>query len=73
MLALVSHRECQLHGNGPGHPENAARLDAINDQLLMSGLVYSMRAFDAPRATVAQLIRAHDYDYVESILSMDGR
>jgi len=73
MLAIVTHRECQLHDNGPGHPENAGRLEAISDQLLMSGLEFSLSRFDAPRATIAQLTRAHDEDYVERVLSMDGR
>jgi acetoin utilization deacetylase AcuC-like enzyme len=73
MLVIATHRECQLHDNGPEHPENARRLDAISDQLLMSGLEFSLSFFDAPLATVAQLTRAHDVDYVERVLSMDGR
>ena len=73
MLAVVTHRECQLHDNGPGHPENARRLEAVSDQLLMSGLEFSLSFFDAPLATVAQLTRAHGYKYAESVLSMAGR
>lgn len=72
MLTIITHPDCALHDNGPDHPEKAGRLDAISDHLIMSGLDFSARFEDAPAATVAQLIRAHDPDYVDSVLSMAG-
>src|SRR5690606_23398776 len=35
----ITHPSCRLHEMGGGHPERPARLDAINDQLLASGLM----------------------------------
>ena len=36
--ALFSHAECNLHDAGADHPECPARLAAISDRLLASGL-----------------------------------
>jgi len=60
---------CSLHDMGENHPECPARLNAIQDQLLSSGMEYVLRYFDAPRATRAQLERVHTPDYVESIFT----
>jgi acetoin utilization deacetylase AcuC-like enzyme len=67
MLGFISHPACRDHDAGPMHPDTAERLDAINNQLLMSGLDYVLRHFDAPEATRAQLARAHDPAYVARI------
>jgi len=54
---------------GPSHPECPARLTAIEDQLLSSGLNVALRRYDAPLATREQLCRVHDPAYVEEIFS----
>ena len=52
---------------GPGHPECPARLDAITDHLLATGLDIALDYRDAPVATLEQLARAHSSNYVGEI------
>lgn len=66
-IAYISHHDCALHDMGDGHPECPARLGAINDRLISSGLELALRHFDAPLATRRQLARVHDPDYVAGI------
>jgi acetoin utilization deacetylase AcuC-like enzyme len=66
-VALITHAECQLHDMGPHHPESPARLQAIHDQLVASGLEWIMPHFDAPEATHEQLLRVHSELYIRSI------
>lgn len=67
MLGFISHPSCHDHDAGPMHPDTAERLDAINNQLIMSGLDYVIRHYDAPEATREQLEGAHDPAYVARI------
>ncbi|MDE2456218.1 MAG: histone deacetylase family protein, partial [Burkholderiales bacterium] len=62
--AFYSHAECRLHDMGPGHPECPQRLDAINDHLRATGLDIALDFREAPLATVEQLERAHNANYV---------
>jgi len=66
-VALITHAECQLHDMGPHHPESPARLQAIHDQLVASGLEWIMRHYDAPEASHEQLLRVHTELYIRSI------
>ncbi len=66
-ISIISHPDCALHEMGEHHPESPARLSAIQDQLLASGLDIILQHHDAPLATREQLCRAHDADYVEQI------
>jgi len=52
---------------GAGHPESPARLQAINDQLLASGLGNFLLHVDAPLASREHLERVHDPRYVNAI------
>ena len=54
---------------GHGHPEQPARLSAIFDRLIASGLEMIVRQIDAPLATRLQLERVHDRDYVERVFA----
>lgn len=72
-VAFISHPDCLLHGMGPLHPERAARLRAISDHLIASGLDALLRHYEAPLAGRAQLCRVHDADYVERIFSVAPR
>ena len=67
--ALISHSECNLHDTGVGHPECAARLAAISDRLLASGLGNVLLNFDAPAADVSDLLRVHDAAYVDALMA----
>lgn len=66
-IAFISHPDCALHDMGAHHPECPARLSAIQDQLLSSGLEFALRNYEAPLATREQLYRVHDKDYVDDI------
>lgn len=52
---------------GTQHPECPARLDAIHDQLIASGLDAFLIPIEAPLATMDQLQRVHPLDYVAYI------
>jgi acetoin utilization deacetylase AcuC-like enzyme len=54
---------------GPHHPECPERLGAINDMLLVKGLLDYMNAYDAPLATLEQLGRAHTTTYVKELIA----
>jgi acetoin utilization deacetylase AcuC-like enzyme len=54
---------------GPDHPECPARIHAIEDQLIASGLLPFLERHDAPRASKHQLARVHDHAFIEQIFS----
>ena len=53
---------------GTDHPECPERLGAINDMLLVKGLLDYMAPHDAPLATLEQLAHAHSSLYVSELL-----
>ena len=65
--AFITHRDCLLHDMGAHHPECPARLSAIVDQLLASGLVNHLQQMEAPKATREQLERVHAPGYLDAI------
>jgi len=65
--AFISHHDCKLHDMGAQHPECPARLDAIHDQLIASGLDAYLKPIEAPLATMDQLQRVHPLDYIAYI------
>lgn len=54
---------------GAHHPEGPARLRAIEDQLIASGLLPFLQHHDAPLATLEQLARVHAPHYIEAVRS----
>jgi len=66
-IAYISHPDCQLHEMGAHHPEQPARLTAISDRLVASGLDMVLHHFDAPLAERSMLLLAHDERYVEQV------
>lgn len=52
---------------GAGHPECPARLDAIDDRLLLTGVADALLAREAPEAPLADLELAHDRMHLASI------
>ena len=64
MLGVISHADCRLHDPGPAHPECPERLDAIQNQLISSGLDFVLRHYDAPLATREMLEAVHDPAHV---------
>ena len=67
--AYISHPLCLKHDMGAHHPECPARIHAIEDQLIASGLFGYLQHHDAPEVTREQLLRVHDGDYLEDIAS----
>ena len=66
-IAFISHPDCGLHDMGAHHPECPARLSAIQDQIIASGLELALRNYDAPLVSREQLYMVHDKDYVDDI------
>lgn len=64
---FVTHRDCSLHDMGAHHPECPARLAAIEDQLIASGLMNHLDHAEAPKATGEQLERVHDAGYLDAV------
>jgi acetoin utilization deacetylase AcuC-like enzyme len=65
--AFVTHSDCLKHEMGAHHPEQPARLTAIEDQLIASGVGQYLQRFEAPLATDEQLARVHPLEYVRAI------
>src|SRR3954451_25316193 len=65
--AFITHPECLKHDMGAHHPEQPARLSAIEDQLIASGVAPHVARYEAPLATDEQLARVHPVEYVRAI------
>src|ERR1700693_5155308 len=65
--AYISHPLCLKHDMGSHHPECPARIHAIEDQLIASGLFGYLQHHDAPEVTREQLLRVHEAVYIDSI------
>ncbi|MBS4098464.1 MAG: histone deacetylase family protein [Sulfuricella sp.] len=63
--AYISHPACLKHDMGSIHPECPARLRAIEDQLISTGLMHFLNHQDAPRVTDEQLLRVHPQSYLD--------
>ena len=68
-----THRDCWKHEMGPGHPECPARLDAIEDRLLVTGVSDALERYEAPLASLSDIELAHDRMYVASLRGMADR
>ena len=69
-IAYISHQDCQRHEMGSHHPEQPARLSAINDRLIATGLEMVLRQYDAPLASRDLLEAVHDASYIEQIYAV---
>jgi acetoin utilization deacetylase AcuC-like enzyme len=65
--AYITHPDCRSHDTGPGHPESAGRLYAIEDRFVASGLAGVLRHVDASLATDEHLLRVHPQSYLDAI------
>ncbi len=68
-VTIISHQDCASHSMGEHHPEAPARLSAIQDQLISSGLDFATHSKDARPVSRELLELAHDKDYVDFIFS----
>jgi len=67
------HRDCWKHEMGIGHPECPARLDAIEDRLLVTGVGDLLDRREAPLASLADIELAHERMYVAALRGMNDR
>lgn len=65
--AFITHADCLKHDMGAHHPECPARLCAIEDQMITSGIGQYLSRYEAPEATDAQITRVHPVEYVRAI------
>lgn len=70
LSAYISHPDCLKHEMGAHHPECPERIGAVNDHLLIKGLLDYMQHFDAPVATEEQIARAHSALHVRELAAM---
>ncbi len=63
----LTHPLCLKHDMGADHPECPARIHAIEDQLIATGLLQFLAYREAPQVTREQLLRVHAQEYVESV------
>ncbi len=68
-----THADCRKHEMGPGHPECPARLDAIEDRLLISGVSAFLDHREAPLASLADIELAHDRMHVAALRGLSLR
>jgi acetoin utilization deacetylase AcuC-like enzyme len=66
-IAYISHHDCQMHDMGHHHPEQPARLSAINDRLIATGLEMVLHRYDAPPVKRELLDAVHDSTYVDEV------
>ncbi len=66
-IAFISHPECLAHDMGTFHPEQPARLQAIDAALAGSDLGWQIERHEAPLAELAQIARAHPLEYIETV------
>ncbi|WP_372658922.1 histone deacetylase family protein [Hydrogenophaga sp.] len=62
-----THKDCWRHEMGGGHPECPARLDAIEDRLLISGLDVALERREASQASITDLELAHSRMHIAAL------
>ncbi|MBU4181675.1 MAG: histone deacetylase family protein [Gammaproteobacteria bacterium] len=68
-----THKDCWRHEMGAGHPECPARLDAIEDRLLITGLDTALERREATAASLADMELAHGRMHLASLRGLsDG-
>ncbi|MDB5810600.1 MAG: histone deacetylase [Betaproteobacteria bacterium] len=72
-IAFITHADCVLHDMGAMHPESPARLRAIDDQLIASGLESCVRRVEAPLAQTEHLARVHSADHIARVRAASPR
>ena len=71
--AFITHGDCARHDMGRHHPESPARLAAIEDHLISSGLAGLVERHEAPAAKMSELARVHPLEYIEAIREASPR
>src|SRR2546423_15431331 len=71
--AFITHADCARHDMGRHHPESPARLAAIEDHLISSGVAGLVERHEAPAAKMSELARVHTREYIEAIREASPR
>src|SRR5260221_14367831 len=71
--AFITHADCARHDMGRHHPESPARLAAIEDHLISSGVAGLVERHDAPAAKTSEPPRVHPLEYIEAIREAPAR
>lgn len=66
-ITVFSHQYCSLHRVSEVHPEEPARIAAINDQIIRSGMEFALTQKDAEPADREDLLRVHAANYVDDV------
>ena len=64
---FFTHDLCQTYDQGRGNPETAARIEAIEDQMIASGLSRCVVPLPSAQASMEDVLRAHDQSYLEEL------
>lgn len=67
LTAYLTHPSCLKHDMGHDHPESPARIHAIEDQLVASGVLHFLDQHVARAATREELARVHTEAYIDAI------
>ena len=68
---LFTHESCYRHLTGPMSPESPERITAIEERLVASGLEGAFKRTQTNRqACQEDLLRAHDQEYVDHVISL---
>lgn len=74
--AIYSHPDCSRHEMGSWHPESPARLQAIEDQLILARLEGLVERREAPLADCREIARNHSLEAIalvrDNTPSVDG-
>ena len=65
--AWFAHPDCAGHEMGSWHPESPARLGAIDDRMIASGLAEVVTRGDVPLVEEADLLRVHTQAHVDHL------
>lgn len=66
-LQIYTHPSSHDHVTPPGHPERVARIETV-DRVLASAPYRDLARVQAPEASDAQILRAHDSRYFDTIV-----
>lgn len=67
ITGYVFHPSCLDHDTGAGHPETAARLEAVMSRLKSDGLLGRLVPVAARRATEAEISAVHSRGYISRV------
>lgn len=71
--ALISHPDTLLHVMDGSHPESPARISAIRNALIKTGIDQKLNHYQAPAATDRELQRVHTAEYVQKIRQLSPK